>query len=225
MMICTIGPNLLDLPRNYSHSIRSGSDMIIGLTGGIASGKSTAAKFLASAGAQVMDGDFLGHRAYEPNTTAFSKIVETFGNDIVGGDGQIDRKVLGGKVFGNSDALKQLTDILWPEIRRMFSEWISNGKDNNPNALMVMDAAVLLEAGWEDLADEIWVVIVPPNIAVERAVARDGLDADAVQKRIASQLTNEERSARADIVIDNSDSEEAFLIRLRDELKRVTTND
>ena len=204
MMICTIGPNLLDLPRNYSHSIRSGSDMIIGLTGGIASGKSTAAKFLASAGAQVMDGDFLGHRAYEPNTTAFSKIVETFGNDIVGGDGQIDRKVLGGKVFGNSDALKQLTDILWPEIRRMFSEWISNGKDNNPNALMVMDAAVLLEAGWEDLAD-------------------DGLNADAVQKRIASQLTNEERSARADIVIDNSDSEEAFLIRLRDELKRVTT--
>ena len=160
-----------------------------------------------------------------PNTTAFSKIVETFGNDIVGGDGQIDRKVLGGKVFGNSDALKQLTDILWPEIRRMFSEWISNGKDNNPNALMVMDAAVLLEAGWEDLADEIWVVIVPPYIAVERAVARDGLDADAVQKRIASQLTNEERSARADIVIDNSDSEEAFLIRLRDELKRVTTND
>ena len=149
MMICTIGPNLLDLPRNYSHSIRSGSDMIIGLTGGIASGKSTAAKFLASKGAQVMDGDFLGHRAYEPNTTAFSKIVETFGNDIVGGDGQIDRKVLGGKVFGNSDALKQLTDILWPEIRRMFSEWISNGKDNNPNALMVMDAAVLLEAGWE----------------------------------------------------------------------------
>ena len=90
---------------------------------------------------------------------------------------------------------------------------------------MVMDAAVLLEAGWEDLADEIWVVIVPPYIAVERAVARDGLDADAVQKRIASQLTNEERSARADIVIDNSDSEEAFLIRLRDELKRVTTND
>ena len=101
--------------------------MIIGLTGGIASGKSTAAKFLASEGAQVMDGDFLGHRAYEPNTAAFSKIIETFGIDIVGDDGQIDRKVLGGKVFGNSDALKQLTDILWPEIRRMFSEWISNG--------------------------------------------------------------------------------------------------
>jgi len=196
--------------------------MIIGLTGGIASGKSTAAKFLASEGAQVMDGDFLGHRAYEPNTAAFSKIIETFGIDIVGDDGQIDRKVLGEKVFGNSDALKQLTDILWPEIRRMFSEWISNGKDNNANALMVMDAAVLLEAGWEDLADETWVVTVPPEIAVERAVARDGLDADAVRKRIASQLTNEQRSARGDVVIDNSGSEEAFLSRLKEEFKRVT---
>ena len=196
--------------------------MIIGLTGGIASGKSTAAKFLASEGAQVMDGDHLGHRAYEPNTAAFSKIIETFGIDIVGDDGQIDRKVLGGKVFGNSDALKQLTDILWPEIRRMFSEWISNGKDNNANALMVMDAAVLLEAGWEDLADETWVVTVPPEIAVERAVARDGLDADAVRKRIASQLTNEQRSIRGDVVIDNSGSEDAFLSRLKEEFKRVT---
>ncbi len=104
----------------------------------------------------------------------------------------------------------------------MFSEWISNGKDNNANALMVMDAAVLLEAGWEDLADETWVVTVPPEIAVERAVARDGLDADAVRKRIASQLTNEQRSARGDVVIDNSGSEEAFLSRLKEEFKRVT---
>ena len=198
--------------------------MIIGLTGGIASGKSTAAKFLASKGAHVMDGDFLGHRAYEPNTTAFSEIVKAFGTDIVSHDGQVDRKVLGGKVFGNPEALKQLTDILWPEIRRMFSEWISEGEEKDPTALLVMDAAVLLEAGWEDLADETWVIIVPPNIAVERAVARDGLDADAVRKRIASQLTNEERSARGDVVIDNSGSEEEFLSRLREELKRVKTS-
>ncbi|MEC8369437.1 MAG: dephospho-CoA kinase, partial [Pseudomonadota bacterium] len=136
--------------------------------------------------------------------------------------GQIDRKTLGGKVFGNPDALKQLTDILWPEIRRMFSEWIADGKKNNPNAFLVMDAAVLLEAGWEDLADETWVVIVPPDTAVERAVDRDGLDAEAVRKRIASQLTNDERSARADVVIDNSGSEAAFLERLEAEYKRVS---
>lgn len=195
--------------------------MIIGLTGGIASGKSTAARYLAENGAFVMDGDVLGHRAYEPNTAAFAKIAETFGSDVVGTDGQIDRKVLGSKVFGNPDALKQLTDILYPEIRRMFSEWIATEQADNPEALLVMDAAVLLEAGWEDLADETWVVIVDPDTAVTRAVARDGLDEAAVRKRIASQLSNDERSARADVVIDNSGDETALTTRLDAELARI----
>ena len=144
--------------------------MIIGLTGGIASGKSTAARYLSENGAFVMDGDVLGHRAYEPNTAAFAQIAETFGSEVVRADGQIDRKALGGKVFGNPNALKQLTDILYPEIRRMFSEWIETTQADNPNALLVMDAAVLLEAGWENLADETWVVIVDPETAVDRAV-------------------------------------------------------
>ena len=196
--------------------------MIIGLTGGIASGKSTAARFLASEGAQVMDGDVLGHRAYEPNTAAFTKICETFGQEIVDGEGQIDRKILGTKVFGNPESLKRLTNILWPEIRRMFENWISEGQTNDDNALMVMDAAVLLEAGWDDLATETWAVIVTPDIAVKRATARDGLDEAAVRKRIASQLTNEERIARADVIIDNSSSEQEFINLLKIELARVT---
>ncbi|MGB0551533.1 MAG: dephospho-CoA kinase [Alphaproteobacteria bacterium] len=195
--------------------------MIIGLTGGIASGKSTAARYLSENGAFVMDGDVLGHRAYEPNTAAFAQIAETFGSEVVGADGQIDRKALGGKVFGNPNALKQLTDILYPEIRRMFSEWIETTQADNPNALLVMDAAVLLEAGWEDLADETWVVIVDPDTAVDRAVARDGLDEAAVRKRIASQLSNDERSARADVVIDNSGNEAALIARLDAELARI----
>jgi len=195
--------------------------MIIGLTGGIASGKSTAARYLSENGAFVMDGDVLGHRAYEPNTAAFAQIAETFGSEVVGADGQIDRKALGGKVFGNPNALKQLTDILYPEIRRMFSEWIETAQADNPNALLVMDAAVLLEAGWEDLADETWVVIVDPDTAVDRAVARDGLDEAAVRKRIASQLSNDERSARADVVIDNSGNEAALIARLDAELARI----
>ena len=195
--------------------------MIIGLTGGIASGKSTAARHLSENGAFVMDGDVLGHRAYEPNTAAFAQITETFGSEVVGANGQINRKALGGKVFGNPIALKQLTDILYPEIRRMFGEWIETTQADNPNALLVMDAAVLLEAGWEDLADETWVIIVDPNTAVSRAVARDGLDEAAVSKRIASQLSNDERSARADVVIDNSGNEAALIARLEAELKRI----
>jgi phosphopantetheine adenylyltransferase/dephospho-CoA kinase len=195
--------------------------MIIGLTGGIASGKSTAARYLSDNGAFVMDGDVLGHRAYEPNTVAFAQIAKTFGGEVVGPDGQIDRKALGGKVFGNPNALKQLTDILYPEIRRMFSEWIETTQADNPKALLVMDAAVLLEAGWEDLANETWVVIVDPDTAVDRAVARDGLDEAAVRKRIASQLSNDERSAHADVVIDNSGNEAALVARLDVELARI----
>lgn len=195
--------------------------MIIGLTGGIASGKSTAARYLADHGALVMDGDILGHRAYEPNTAAFAQIGQTFGADVVGADGQIDRKALGGKVFGNPEALKQLTDILWPEIRRMFQEWIEMEKARDPKALLVMDAAVLLEAGWEDLADETWVIIVEPDVAVARAVARDGLDEAAVRKRIASQLSNDQRTSKADVVIDNTGSEDALMDRLGSELSRI----
>lgn len=196
--------------------------MIIGLTGGIASGKSTAAIHLASNGAQVMDGDVLGHRAYQPNTNAFRQIADTFGPETVGNDGLIDRKTLGGKVFGNPEALKQLTDILYPEIRRLFEEWIAECRAQDPDALLVMDAAVLLEAGWDDLADETWVVIVDPNLAVSRAIARDGLDEEAIRKRIASQLSNEERAARADVVIDNSGNEETLISRLNAELTRIT---
>ena len=103
----------------------------------------------------------------------------------------------------------------------MFGEWIETTQADNPNALLVMDAAVLLEAGWEDLADETWVIIVDPNTAVSRAVARDGLDEAAVSKRIASQLSNDERSARADVVIDNSGNEAALIARLEAELKRI----
>ena len=94
MMICAAGLILLDQPHNCRDRTRMDSDMIIGLTGGIASGKSTAAKFFASKGADVMDGDVLGHRAYEPDTAAFAQIAETFGNDVVGADGQIIARLL-----------------------------------------------------------------------------------------------------------------------------------
>lgn len=93
--------------------------MKIGLTGGIASGKSTAGRYLAQLGAHIIDADQLGHRAYEPDTAAFADVVATFGADVVGGDGRIDRKALGGKVFGDPQALSRLTAIVWPEIRQI----------------------------------------------------------------------------------------------------------
>jgi len=178
--------------------------MIIGLTGGIASGKSTASKYFAERGAFVIDSDKLGHRAYEPGTAAFAAVVATFGPEVVDADGRIDRKVLGGKVFGKPGELKKLTDIVWPEIRRLTQIEIAAALTEDPERVVVLEAAVMLEAGWNRSTDEVWVVIVEPDVAVRRAVARDGVDEAAVRARIAAQLSNADRIARADVVIDNS---------------------
>jgi len=188
--------------------------MIIGLTGGIASGKSTASKYFAEQGAYVIDSDKLGHRAYEPGTAAFAAVAGTFGPEVVGADGRIDRKVLGGKVFGKPGELKKLTDIVWPEIRRLTQIEIQQALTEVPDRVVVLEAAVMLEAGWNRSTDEVWVVIVEPEVAVARAVARDGVDAAAVRARIAAQLTNPERIARADVVIDNSGTPDELLIKL-----------
>lgn len=174
---------------------------LIGLTGGIASGKSTAVKHLEGLGARIVDCDRLGHRAYDPGTASFDAVRNAFGEDVVGEGGCIDRRALGEKVFGKPTEMKKLTDIVWPEIGRLAREEIGA---LSPGGVTVMEAAVLFEAGWTDGLDEIWVVVADPEVAVRRTMARDGLDEAAVHKRIASQLSNEERAARADVVIDNS---------------------
>jgi len=194
---------------------------VIGLTGGIASGKSTAAKLLGELGAQVIDADVLGHEAYNPGTSAFQAVVQAFGEDIVAEDGSINRRALGGKVFGNDVALKRLTDIVWPEIRRLAELEIHKIRGENPTAVIVLEAAVLFEAGWEDIADEIWVVVVEPEIAIERAMQRDGADRSAIEARINSQLSNEERTAKAHLIIDNSEDEEALMSRVKAAWKHV----
>jgi phosphopantetheine adenylyltransferase/dephospho-CoA kinase len=195
--------------------------MIIGLTGGIASGKSTAARYLGGLGAHVIDADLLGHRAYEPGTPAFVAVVQTFGEDVVGADGSIDRKVLGSKVFGQPDALRRLTDIVWPEIRRLAEAEMAEVQSREPGRLVVLEAAVLFEAGWEDAVDEVWVVVVDRDVAVSRAMARDGSDTAAVQQRIDAQLSNDERRSRADVVIDNSGDEAALREQLDAQWRRV----
>lgn len=188
--------------------------MIIGLTGGIASGKSTASKYFAERGACVIDSDKLGHRAYEPGTEAFAAVARTFGPDVVGADGRIDRKALGGKVFGKPGELKKLTDIVWPEIRRLTQLEIAAALQEDPDRVVVLEAAVMLEAGWNRSTDEVWVVIVEPDVAVRRAVTRDNVDEAAIRARIAAQLTNAERIARADIVIDNSGTQVELVAKL-----------
>ena len=139
----------------------------------------------------------------------------TFGADVVGPDGEIDRKILGGKVFGANSRLDELTAIVWPAIQRMAEEEIAVVRASHPNQHIVLEAAVLLEAGWQNIVDEIWVTVVDRKVAIQRAMVRDGLDAEAVEARIDAQLSNAERRAAADQVIDNSGNEAELISRVK----------
>jgi len=195
---------------------------IIALTGGIASGKSTAARYLKELGAHVIDADLLGHRVYEPGSPAHAQVVATFGQDVLAEDGGIARKVLGGKVFGKPDQLKKLTDIVWPAIRTLAEEEIARVRSEGKVRVMVLEAAVLFEAGWEKVGDEVWVNIVDREVAIERTMQRNKLPREAIEARLNSQLTNAERIARADHVIDNNGTQEAMLEQLRTHWQRIT---
>ena len=194
---------------------------IIGLTGGIASGKSTAAELLRGLGCTVIDADRLGHRVYEPGTPGFRAVVECFGSEIVAADGSIDRAALGQRVFGKPEALERLTSIVWPEIRKLALEEIERTRASSPDAVVVLEAAVLLEASWEDMVDEVWVVRVERETAVLRLIERNDLTREQALARIESQLSDAERRARADRVIDNSGSPEQLAEQLESEWERV----
>ncbi|MCE2392367.1 MAG: dephospho-CoA kinase [Proteobacteria bacterium] len=195
--------------------------LVIGLTGGIASGKSTAARFLSERGASVIDADRLGHRVYEPGSPGFAAVVREFGDDVVGTDGAIDRGALGGKVFGRPERLRRLTDIVWPEIRALAQREIAELAERDPEGVAVLEAAVLLEAGWEDLADEIWVVLVETETAIARLADRNSLTREQALARIESQLGNDEHRELADVAIENSGTLDELHARLEREWRRL----
>ena len=186
----------------------------IGLTGGIASGKSAVAEHLKSLGAVVIDADRLGHRVYEPGSPGFEKVVNAFGHDVVAADGTINRRVLGGKVFGDPAQMKRLTDISWPEIERLAEEEIAGYRERDPDMVVVLEAAVLIEAEWTGLVDEVWVVTTTIGRAVERLRKRNGMSEEAARARIDSQISTRERLEHADVRIRNTDTPEQLESRV-----------
>jgi len=180
-----------------SREVQTGSAYVIGLTGGIASGKSAVARRLAGLGAAVIDCDKLGHQAYRKGSSCLDGLVAAFGSGILDeATGEVDRRRLGALVFADPDKRNQLEQMVWPEIKALALAEI-----RKTSGVVVMEAAILLEAAWDDIVDEVWVCMVPVAEAVDRIVSRNGLSTEEAERRVAAQLSNAQRVCRANVVI------------------------
>lgn len=195
---------------------------IIGLTGGILSGKSTIAQMLTEKGAAVIDADKLAHEAYKPDTKLNQELVDEFGPGIRKADGSIDRKKLSRIVFGDEKALARLNAIVHPRMKEMARVEIERLKKKGVR-VVVLEAALLIEAGWTDLADEVWVALAPPDVAVQRLKERGGLSEDEARARIKAQLPPAERAQHADVII-NTDCDKSEVKAQVDKLWKTVAN-
>jgi len=173
---------------------------VIGLTGGIGSGKSVVSQFLAELGAVIIDADEVGHEALKRDTDLYREVVAAFGKQILTPGGEIDRKKLGEIVFGNSESLLRLNQIMHPRMFDMVKAQI-DGYRRQRAGVVVLEAPLLLEAGWTSLVDEVWVTVASEVTVLRRIGERSGLSQAESLARIRSQLSLEERVRRADVVI------------------------
>jgi dephospho-CoA kinase len=195
----------------------------IGLTGGIGSGKSTVAKMLQDLGAAVIHADTVGHEVYLPHSEGWRRVVDAFGREIVGLGETIDRARLGAAVFANPEALKQLNAIVHPLIFEEIQRRIAAQRAGGFSRPIVVEAAVLIEANWLPLVDEVWLVVATTQAVIERLGTQRGLAAEDVGKRIAAQLSDAERRQFADVVIENTGSINDLSARVQTAWHRSTT--
>ena len=188
--------------------------IVIGITGGIGTGKSTVSGFLAELGAAVIDADKLGHELLQPHSDAWPDLVSAFGRDILAPEDQIDRARLGQIVFGNPQALQKLNNIMHPRMYRLAAERIE-GLRKQGVSLVVLEAALLIEANWIPLVDQVWVTVATEEVVVERLGKNKGIAPDDVRVRIHSQLSAAERIKYSKVVINTDCSLEELRSRVR----------
>lgn len=174
---------------------------VIGLTGGIGSGKSTVSGFLRGLGAVVIDADKVGHEVFRLDTEAWGEVVAAFGKEILTPDGEIDRRKLGKIVFDDYEALARLNQIMHPRIHALVKAQIEEYRRQGVR-VVVLEAPVLLEAGRPSLVDEVWVTVAPESTVLTRLEKKLGLSEAELLARIRSQLPAEEKIKYADVVID-----------------------
>ena len=186
---------------------------VIGLTGGIASGKSTASAYLRELGAAIVDADAISRASTRRGGAAFEAVCAAFG-DILGAGGEIDRRKLGGIVFADEDARCKLNSIVHPAVMAESRAQIENARASGVK-MCILDVPLLFETGMEKLCDETWLIYVPREEQIRRMAERDGLDAAAAAARIDSQMPLEEKLKRADVAIDASGTIEQTREKLR----------
>ena len=177
---------------------------VLGLTGGVSTGKSTVTNAMENLGVGVLDCDKIAHEMYLPNTECFAALVDEFGAGIIDSTtGHIDRAALGSIVFVDDGGYKRrkLERIVWPATKMVIKERLRALKGDFGYDIVMMEAAVILEAGWDEMVDEVWSICIPTDIQVKRLMRRDGLTRPAAEARIASQMSHEERASRSHVVL------------------------
>jgi dephospho-CoA kinase len=195
----------------------------IGLTGGIGSGKSTVSQILAELGAFVIDADKVGHEIYLPGKEAWQQVTAAFGSDILAPDQTIDRKKLGALVFGSDEARKKLNEIVHPLMFQDIDRRIRAKRATGFTKPIVIEAAILIEANWLPLADEVWLIVTDKTAVIDRVATQRGMAAKDTEARIASQLSDSERRKHAQVVIENNGSLEELQQKIRVEWSRVSS--
>jgi dephospho-CoA kinase len=186
----------------------------VGLTGGLATGKTHVAAVLAELGCHVLSADALGHEVLLPGGEAYNDVVREFGERIVGLDGRIDRKSLAVEVFDRPDRLKTLNSLVHPHVIRREEEWLTRLAAEQPGSIAVIEAAILIETGSYRRFDRLILTVCPPEMQIERHMARSGESEAQARPRLARQMPLEAKRQYADYVIDTSGS--------RDETERQT---
>ena len=192
---------------------------IIGITGGIASGKSTVTEFLRQQGYQVIDADQVVHELQEPGGRLYQALLSTFGSSILQEDGRLDRPKLGAMIFGNPQLLEQSSQIQNQIIREELAgrrDMLAETED-----IFFMDLPLLFELQYEDWFDQIWLVDVTEETQLSRLMSRNALSQEEAEKRIAAQLSLREKRKRADVLIDNNGSLEETRQQIRDALQKL----
>ena len=192
---------------------------IIGITGGMASGKSTVTEFLRQQGYQVIDADQVVHELQEPGGRLYQALLTAFGSAILQEDGRLDRPKLGAMIFGNPELLEQSSQIQNRIIREELAG--RRGLLAEKEDIFFMDLPLLFELQYEDWFDQIWLVDVTEETQLSRLMSRNALSQEEAEKRIAAQLSLQEKRKRADVLIDNNGSLEETRQQIRDALQKL----